>query len=61
MTTADPPQEAVAVGGPLDGTVLGTATAERFQVQMADGSIHLYVRSRQPAAGSQPYDYNGRG
>ncbi len=38
-------RRAVGDGGPLDGHDLGESGVERFEVTMADGSRHLYVRS----------------
>lgn len=52
MTSTGPSGQAVAVGGPLDGTVLGDdGRAERYEVRMADGTVHLYVRSVNAYAG----------
>lgn len=34
---------AVAQGGPLDGSVLGAADADRLEVVMADRSRHVYA------------------
>lgn len=45
MTTDHPPDglPAVARGGPLDGTVLGAADGDRYEVVMADRSRWEYV------------------
>jgi len=43
----DQPVSAVAVGGPLDGTLLGVATAGSYEVVLADRSRHLYRPSEQ--------------
>lgn len=54
--------DAVAVGGPLDGQVLGQARADHFDVTMADRTRYRYVR-RSPQDGANdtvPYDYSGR-
>ncbi len=43
--------DAVAVGGPLDGQVLGQARADHFDVTMADRTRYRYVR-RSPRDGA---------
>jgi hypothetical protein len=43
--TGDGPTPAFAVGGPLDGSVLGEGNAEEYEVLMADGSRHRYLRT----------------
>lgn len=60
MTSTGPDGQAVAVGGPLDGTVLGDDRTERYEVRMADGTVHLYVRSSVPPGGRSVYAYAGR-
>jgi len=32
---------AVAWGGPMDGRTLGPVEAERYEIRMADASVHL--------------------
>lgn len=56
---------AVARGGPLDGSMLGEATVEKFEVVMADGSRHLYARTDEwslsaPGVHARLYDWAGR-
>jgi hypothetical protein len=51
---------ALAVGGPLDGQVLGTAAAEHFDVTMQDRSRNRYVRSARQVDGAVLYDHEGR-
>jgi hypothetical protein len=54
--------DAVAVGGPLDGQVLGSAGPDRYNVTMVDGTHHRYQRQRTADADAAPvpYDYFGR-
>jgi len=51
---------AVAVGGPLDGTVLGVAEPERYEVRTADDCLHVYLRSERVVADGWAFDYGGR-
>lgn len=51
---------AVAWGGPMDGTVLGPADAERYEVAMADGSRHLYLRSERTVPRGAAFPHAGR-
>ena len=43
-TLDDEKQLAVASGGPMDGTSLAATGAERYEVRMADETLHLYLR-----------------
>ena len=51
---------AVAWGGPLDGTVLGPAEVERYEVRMADATVHLYLRSARAVPQGVVFDHAGR-
>ncbi|WNV74296.1 hypothetical protein [Geodermatophilus sp. DSM 44513] len=63
--SADDLPGAVARGGPLDGSMLGEATVEEFEVLMADGSRHLYTRTQEwslaaPGVRLRLYAWSGR-
>jgi hypothetical protein len=60
VTQLQPPKEAVASGGPMDGSRLGSGDVEEFQVTMADGARHLYLRTDVQTDRGVLYDYAGR-
>lgn len=49
MVTVEPPQRAVASGGPLDGRLLPALDAgpppQEYDAAMADGTVHVYRRT----------------
>lgn len=51
---------AVAEGGPMDGEVLGPAEVDRYEVRMADESLHLYIRSVRAVPQGLAFYYAGR-
>jgi hypothetical protein len=51
---------AVAWGGPLDGTPLGPADADRYEVRMADKTVHLYLRSDKTVPHGVVFHHAGR-
>jgi hypothetical protein len=55
----------MARGGPLDGSVLGDAAPQEFEVVMADGSHHVYVVTDEwgesaPGIRARVYSWRGR-
>ena len=65
QTAPDDLPRAVARGGPLDGSMLGEATVEEFEVVMADGSRHVYAKSHEwssaaPGVRARLYDWSWR-
>jgi hypothetical protein len=51
---------ALAEGGPADGTDLGEAGPESYDVVMADLSRHRYVRTTETRGGDVIYRWAGR-
>ena len=51
---------AVARGGPMDGSILGPAHAERYEIRMKDKTVHLYLRSEAISAERVDFHHAGR-
>jgi hypothetical protein len=51
---------AVAEGGPVDGTDLGPAGPESYEIVMADRSRHRYLRTAQTRGATVVYRWAGR-
>ena len=51
---------AVAEGGPADGTGLGEAGPEAYEMVMADRSRHRYLRTAETRDGETVYRWAGR-
>jgi hypothetical protein len=57
-----PEDDAVAIawGGPMDGTTLGPARAERYEIRMEDGTVHAYLRSEATVPEGVAFHHAGR-